>query len=209
MSWDKERYVGVALKNLQNDELNELKKDIDNIDLNRVKKIFTRCTQPQDDNNGENVFEPLDTILKASGKEQEAEWESRGLAHIGLNKVAVVLLAGGQGSRLGYDHPKGMFDFGLPSHKSLFQIQAERIINLKTRAPSKDPTKEISIPWYIMTSDATYTETVEFFENNNYFGLDENDVIFFKQNKLPATDQEGNILLVSPSSVSIFILFYI
>ena len=92
-----------------------------------------------------------------------------------------------------------MFEFGLPSKKSLFQIQAERIRNLEIRANCEG---DSCIPWYIMTSDATDSETREFFEKHQYFGLNGKNITFFKQSKLPATDTEGNILLSSPSTVS-------
>lgn len=115
-----------------------------------------------------------------------------GLEAIVRGEVAVILMAGGQGTRLGSSEPKGCYDIGLPSGKSLFQIQAEKIISLQTVAKTKKP-----IPWYIMTSQPTRLATEQFFKDNSYFGLIVSQVIFFNQGTLPAFDLKGEKLLLS------------
>ena len=110
-----------------------------------------------------------------------------------LNQTyAVVTMAGGQGTRLGYKGPKGTYMLDLkPQKKSLFQIVCEDIkqANLKYN---------IVIPWYIMTSEENDTPTKLFFEKNNYFGYPVNKIKFFKQKQLPIIDVKGKLILKEP-----------
>jgi UDP-N-acetylglucosamine/UDP-N-acetylgalactosamine diphosphorylase len=103
-------------------------------------------------------------------------------------RVGVFLVAGGQGTRLGFPHPKGCFPVGPVSDRTLFELQAQKIRGLGRRIGH-------TVPWYIMTSDATDQETREAFEANNFFGLDPEDVKIFRQDMVPAFDFDGRLLL--------------
>lgn len=111
------------------------------------------------------------------------------------------MLAGGQGTRLGSNLPKGMFDVGLTSGKTLYQIQAEKIYRLQGLAKEMFG-KSASIPWYIMTSEHTMEPTVEFFKKKNYFNLDKDNIIVFEQNCIPCFNFEGKIILNKPYKIA-------
>jgi len=107
-------------------------------------------------------------------------------------EVAVLLVAGGQGSRLGFDKPKGMFPIGPVSNKSLFQIHAEKVFALRRRYGKP-------VPLLIMTSPATHCDTVDYFTQQRFFGLLRDEVEFFQQGTMPAVDlTTGKLLLEKP-----------
>lgn len=97
-------------------------------------------------------------------------------------------MAGGQGTRLGHNGPKGTFDLGLESHKSIFEILCDTLKLAKKQYG-------VVVPWYIMTSDENNDETVKFFEENNYFDYPKEAIKFFIQGKMPMVDKQGKILL--------------
>jgi UDP-N-acetylglucosamine/UDP-N-acetylgalactosamine diphosphorylase len=161
------------------------------LDVERLNQIYRKAIEGAEAAvlSQDTTFEPLpesvfDSVLKASPN-QLREWETIGLSQIAQGKVAVILMAGGQGTRLGSSDPKGCYNINLPSKKSLFQLQAERILRLQdiARQYQKPGQANGSIPWYIMTSGPTHGPTVEFFEQNSYFGLEKHNVIFFEQGK--------------------------
>ena len=107
-------------------------------------------------------------------------------------QVAVLLVAGGQGSRLGFEKPKGMFPIGPVSNKTLFQIHVEKVLALSRKFGKP-------IPFLVMTSPATHADTVNYFEEVNFFGLPRGDVFFFQQGTMPALDlATGKLLLEKP-----------
>ncbi|KAI5602266.1 hypothetical protein BDE02_01G144900 [Populus trichocarpa] len=128
-----------------------------------------------------------------------------GLKAISDGKLAVLLLSGGQGTRLGSSDPKGCFNIGLPSGKSLFQLQAERILcvqRLAAQASSEGSGSSVSIHWYIMTSPFTDEATQKFFENHKYFGLEANQVTFFQQGTIPCVSKDGRFIMETPFKVA-------
>src|SRR5262249_13444530 len=121
-----------------------------------------------------------------------AEKRRQARAALRAGRVAVRLVAGGQGSRLNFDPPKGQYPVGPVSGKTLFQVHAEKVLASSRRHGAP-------LPFLIMTSDATHDETVAFFEQHSFFGLPRHDVSFFQQGMMPALDLgTGRLLLEEP-----------
>ncbi|HLU70384.1 MAG TPA: UDPGP type 1 family protein [Fibrobacteria bacterium] len=127
---------------------------------------------------------------------RRAVFRDEGLKPLAQGRCAAFLVAGGQGTRLGHDGPKGVFDIGLPSGKSLFQLQAERLKRLGALCGKP-------VPWYIMTSRENHAATTGFFREHDYFGLNESDIMFFPQGECPLTDQQGRILLADKGRIAL------
>ena len=147
------------------------------VDLPQLTKICSRSLNPPAPLAPPAAPEPPDdAVLTLQGSAAElAAWEAAGWALMAAGKVGVILLAGGQGTRLGSSAPKGCYDIGLPSHSTLFRLQAERILKAQHLAAAKaggDSAGAAVIPWYIMTSPFTDAPTKEYFEENKNFGLD-------------------------------------
>ncbi|EIE87575.1 hypothetical protein G6F46_005414 [Rhizopus delemar] len=214
----KERYeingqghVFKFFESLEQEQQAQLVKQLLDLDVERLNTIYRKAIEGAEAAllNQHAQLEPLsetvfDSVLKAS-PEQIREWETIGLSQIAQGKVAVILMAGGQGTRLGSSDPKGCYNINLPSNKSLFQLQAERILRLQdiARQYRKPGTGECIIPWYIMTSGPTHRPTFEFFEKNNFFGLKQENVIFFEQGTLPCLTMDGKIILEGKDKVAI------
>jgi UDP-N-acetylglucosamine/UDP-N-acetylgalactosamine diphosphorylase len=172
--------------NLSGAERTTLITQLETLDIERVNRIYKKAVSGSESAQAE-VIEPLPKEASESvgTPDRDKKWRRIGLEAIARGEVGVLLMAGGQGTRLGSSAPKGCYDIGLPSHKSLFQYQAERIARLQTVAEAEigKPPGSVVIPWYVMTSGPTRHETEEFFINNSYFGLIPNNVILFEQGK--------------------------
>lgn len=183
------------------DQQGELFKELSDLDLEEVNEYFQRTVREME-HAGEKLddkMEPLDemqcgSVLKSSERELDA-YKCKSLDEIASGKVGILLLAGGQGTRLGVSYPKGMYNVGLPSGKTLFQLQAERILGLENIAKARNPEKSGKIVWYIMTSASTVQPTTDFFKKFNYFGLESENVVIFQQGTLPCFSFDGRIIL--------------
>ncbi|EOO03221.1 putative udp-n-acetylglucosamine pyrophosphorylase protein [Phaeoacremonium minimum UCRPA7] len=176
----------------------------------RINELAEKALHPPPQDEKAAALEPLPESASASILDSDPadiqKWYESGLDLIGQNKVAVVLMAGGQGTRLGSSAPKGCYDIGLPSRKSLFQLQAERIFKLQELAHKRaglSADTKVAVPWYVMTSGPTRGPTEAYFAEHKYFGLDPANVIIFEQGVLPCISNEGKILLESKGKVAV------
>jgi UDP-N-acetylglucosamine/UDP-N-acetylgalactosamine diphosphorylase len=173
---------------LTDDERRALIAQLRGIDLEQLRQLYEHRDQTFTLPAPETIT-PCEVIrLEQGGPEVKRQGE----AALKLGEVAALVVAGGQGSRLGFEHPKGMFAIGPVSNKTLFQIHAEKVLALVRRY--KKP-----VPFLIMTSPATHDETTAFFEEHQYFGLPRGEVIFFTQGTMPALEKAtGKLLMETP-----------
>lgn len=130
----------------------------------------------------------------AERAKRSSELERIGEAAYRAGQVAVLMVAGGQGTRLGSSAPKGCFSVAPHSGKSIYQLQAEKVLSLSRRV-GRD------VPFLVMTSPMTDAETRDFFSVNGLFGLKTEQVRFFSQGTVPSLDQQGRALLAGPGKL--------
>jgi len=176
-----------------------LARQIGQLDLELIARLYARKDDHADFRRlAERAQPPPAFRLDVAGNRftpQQAR--QRGAQAIAAGHIGVLLVAGGQGTRLRFDHPKGMYPIGPVSGRSLFQILAEKVLAVGRRYGAR-------IPLYLMTSPATHAETIEFFARHGRFGLAEGDLCTFCQGTMPAVDaQSGRILLERPDRVAV------
>lgn len=132
-------------------------------------------------------------VAEMSAAEKAAAAES-GRSALAAGRVGVILVAGGQGSRLGYDGPKGCYPVGPITGAPLFWFHARKVLALEKEYGAE-------VPFYVMTSPVNEAATRAFFEKNSYFGLDQSRVRFFSQAVWPALDGDGRIILDAPGHI--------
>ena len=195
-------HVFAHFESLSESDQKKLEEQASGIDLTELASLVRNLVQSPGSGNeaiADNL-EPANVIpLPESKGGNPTDWKearSKGESALRNGRVAAFCVAGGQGTRLGYDGPKGTFGVTPVLKKSLFQVFAEKIL-ASTRVFGKP------IPWYIMTSVINHDETVQFFERHEYFGLPEDRVHFFSQGLMPAVDADGKILLSSTSEIAL------
>ena len=172
---------------LEEKKQKQLLNQIMNIDFELIKSLYDN-TKKENSTNDDKI-EPMEYLDKYKLNDKYKYYENIGKQAIKEGKLAAVTMAGGQGTRLGHTGPKGTYDIGLDSHKSLFELLCDYL---------KEEGKKygVTIPWFIMTRRENNKETVEFFEKNKFFGYQKDkNIFFFIQGELPMVDTEGKILI--------------
>ena len=176
---------------LTESEKENLLNQILKIDFEQILELYHQAQQQPELQN--DKIEPISYVDKQKlTKEEKEKYEKIGREKIKSGKLAVATMAGGQGTRLGHKGPKG--SFYLFPNKSIFEIICDTL---------KQAKKEygITLNWYIMTSKENHKETIQFFEENQYFDYPKEKITFFTQGELPMISHEGKIILSSKSTI--------
>ncbi len=145
--------------------------------------------------NKKGKITPLAAMQLAELEENKEKYTATGLKVIKAGKVAAVLLAGGMGTRLGSDNPKGMFDIGITRPVFIFQRIIENLLDVVKMA-------DAWVHLFIMTSDKNHDITMKFFEEKDYFGYNKEYISFFKQDMVPASDYNGKVYMEAKGKMS-------
>ena len=140
-------------------------------------------------------FSPLGAMELSEIDANKEKYQTIGIDAIKKCKVGAILLAGGQGTRLGFDKAKGMYNIGETKELYIFEQLVENLKKVTTAA-------DAWVPFYIMTSEKNDAQTREFFEEHNYFGYNPDYVKFFVQEMVPAVDFDGNVLIEAEDSLA-------
>ena len=143
---------------------------------------------PVDMSGKDRDIRPIGGLRLKDIEKKKAEFETLGVQAIKAGKVGAVLLAGGMGTRLGVDGPKGAYDIGVTKPLYIFEQQMRNLAEVNQKCG-------VFVPLYIMTSDKNHEQTTSFWKEHGYFGYPESEVKFFKQDMAPAVDFDGKIFL--------------
>ncbi|HEV3004180.1 MAG TPA: UDPGP type 1 family protein [Pirellulales bacterium] len=179
-------------------ERTQLASQVRSVDFARVERLLHAKRTTEDwEALSRRAEGPPAVRLRGPNPFSAADAARCGRAALAAGRVALVLVAGGQGTRLGFDHPKGLYPIGPISQASLFQILIEKLVAVGQR-------HQRAIPLYLMTSPATRQETTDFLTSHDRFGLPEADLSLFCQGTMPALDSaSGRVLLEAPGSLAL------
>ena len=187
---DNQKYIKAMMEKNTTEQNEKLTKRLEEIDFSVLEHIERKETV-----NERGVFAPLDAVEVSEIEARGAEFKGLGLKAIREGKVGAVLLAGGQGTRLGLDRPKGTLNIGVAKELYLFEQLLCNLMDVTDEAG-------VYVPLYIMTSNINNADTTAFFEEHDYFGYPKDYVKFFVQEMVPACDYEGRIYLESQTEVA-------
>ena len=187
---DNQKYIKAMMEKNTTEQNEKLTKRLEEIDFSVLEHIERKETV-----NERGVFAPLDAVEVSEIEARGAEFKELGLKAIREGKVGAVLLAGGQGTRLGLDRPKGTLNIGVAKELYLFEQLLRNLMDVTDEAG-------VYVPLYIMTSNINNADTTAFFEEHDYFGYPKDYVKFFVREMVPACDYEGRIYMESQTEVA-------
>jgi len=166
--------------------------DLESVDLEQLAALHAKAVADVASTPGKVT--PLSQITKGENPSSDARARAVGEELLAAGKVAAFTVAGGQGTRLGHDGPKGTFAATPIKGKPLFQVFAEKLLALGDRFGRP-------VPWYVMTSPLNHEQTTAFFESNDDFGLSPDQTMFFSQGTMPAVDADGHLILAAKDAL--------
>ena len=175
---------------LSDSEKSSLLEQIDSTDFSVIS-----CLERKGELGKKGTISPLPAMQIEEIEAQKEHFRKTGLEAIKAGKVGAVLLAGGMGTRLGSDDPKGMYNIGITREVFIFQRLIDNLMEVVKEAGTW-------IPLYVMTSDKNHLATTSFLKEKEYFGYHPDYVFFFQQEMAPATDYQGKIFLEKPYKMS-------
>ena len=187
------------IEDLDQDQKQSLIEQIENLDFDLLNDLVAKYIKGDYEIKLPSEILPpyvYPRIAPEDKKDKYVKALTAGERAIAENKVACFTVAGGMGTRLNFDGPKGNVPATPVKNKSLFQVFAETILANQRKYNS-------TIPWYIMTSPINHKATVKAFEDNKYFGLNKNDVMLFPQGTMPCFDFEGKIFLADKGELAV------
>ena len=182
-------YIDLQLSKLDAEKQEALRAQVASID----HTLFDALSHAHGES-AKGVISPIGAVEVNDIAAKEAEYRAIGLEAVRNCKVGAVLLAGGQGTRLGADGPKGSYNVGITRDLFIFECLINNLLDVANEAGAY-------VPLYIMTSTVNNDQTVSFFREHNYFGYPEDYVKFFIQEMVPAVDYEGRILMQNESEL--------
>ncbi len=183
-------YIRAVMGRNSERENEELKKNLDKIDWSVLGRITEKDAMSR-----RGSFAPLAAVELDEIRARGAEFKEIGLKAIREGRVGAVLLAGGQGTRLGLEKPKGTLNIGIDRELYLFEQLVRNLMDVTDEAG-------VPVPLYVMTSNINHGDTTTFFEEHAYFGYPKEYIKFFVQEMAPACDYEGRAYLASPTQAA-------
>ena len=178
-----------------NDYLEQLGMPEQETMLRQIDTLDLSILDPECADEKRGVFAPLYATTLEEIDRNRSRYTETGLAAIRAGKVGAVLLGGGQGTRLGCEHAKGMVNIGISSELFIFECLMNNLMRVTDQAGA-------FVPLFIMTSAENHEETQKFFAEKNYFGYSKDHIRFFRQEQLPTLNPDGRLMFSAPGVIS-------